>query len=359
VCARIAVIYNQPAPCRYNARGEEAAVTGVLGAVEAAGKALRELGYEVVTVPLELPIEQARERLKGLEADLAFNLFEGFCGYPETEADIPDILSEMGMPYTGSPGAALRLALDKTKTKELLKSKGIATPDFQLLGAGETAGFRLNLPCIIKPPAEDASHGVSEKSVVYDLAALEAQLADFQGQYSGRALVEEFIDGREFNTTVLGNSRGTALPVSEIDYTLPPGKPRILTFAAKWQPESAYFQGTKVVCPARIDAGTRRQVEDMALAVFCLLGCRGYARVDMRRDDRDRLYAIEVNPNPDISPGYGAALQAEAAGLTYTQFIQKIVELALERKNDDAQDTADDGGRQAGPDAAAPRYSRI
>jgi hypothetical protein len=79
----------------------------------------------------------------------------------------------------------------------------------------------------------------------------------------------------------------------------------------------------------------------------------------MRLDDTDTLYAIEVNPNPDISPGYGAALQAEAAGLTYTQFIKKITELALERKTDDTQHSTDDGGRQARPDADATRYARI
>ena len=359
MCARIAVIYNQPIPCRYNTKGEEAAVTGVLGAVEAASRALQELDYEVIPVPLASPIEQAGEQLKELKADLVFNLFEGFCGYPETEADIPDLLSTLGIPYTGSPGAALRLALDKARTKTVLKSKRIATPDFQLLDASEISRFRLNYPCIVKPPAEDASHGLSERSVVYNSTSLKEQLIDFQSSYSGQALVEEFIDGREFNITILGNSRGTALPISEIEYSLPRGKPRVLTFAAKWQPESLYFQGTKVICPAKIGAETQRQIEEIALAVFSLLGCRGYARVDMRLGDNGRLYVIEVNPNPDISPGYGAALQAEAAGMNYTRFIKKIVELALEKKTNDGQDSTNDSRRQASPDADTTRYARI
>ena len=105
--------------------------------------------------------------------------------------------------------------------------------------------------------------------------------------------------------------------------------PRILTFAAKWEPDGLYFQGTKAVCPARIPLRDRKHIADAALAVYWLLGCRGYARVDMRLDREGRLNVIEVNPNPDISPGSGAARQAEAAGMTYTQFIKEIVLLAL------------------------------
>jgi D-alanine-D-alanine ligase len=359
VCARIAIVYNQPVPCRYHLKGEEAAVTGVLNAVKAVCCALQELDYEVVRVPLAPPIKQAKGQLSKLDTDLVFNLFEGFCGYPETEAEIPDILSALGMPYTGSPGKALRLALDKVKTKILLKANGINTPDFQLLDTSNIAAFNPHYPCIIKPPAEDASHGLSEKSVVYDLASLREQLADFQRDYTGQALVEEFINGREFNITVMGNSRLTALPISEIDYLLPQGKPQILTFDAKWQPDSLYFKGTKVICPAEIEDENRKQITEISLAAFSLLGCRGYARVDMRSGDGGRLYVIEVNPNPDISPGSGAVRQAEAAGLTYTQFIKKIVELAMEKENEESQHPADGKGRQASLDGDTTDYARI
>ena len=359
MCVRIAIVYNQPTYCRYNSAGEEAAVTGVFNAVDAVYYVLQELDYEMIRVPLAPPIEQAKEQLSKLGADLVFNLFEGFCGYPGTEAEIPDILSALGMPYTGSPGAALSMALDKVKTKIVLKSKGIDTPDFQLLDTSEIAAFYLKYPCIIKPPAEDASHGLSEKSVVYDLASLSEQLADLQSNYSGKALVEEFINGREFNITVMGNSRGTTLPVSEIEYSLPQGKPRILTFAAKWQPDSLYYRGTRVICPAEIGDKDLKQITEVALAAFSLLGCRGYARVDMRLDDRGRLYVIEVNPNPDISPGSGAVRQAEAAGLTYTQFIKKIVELAMEKENEESQHPADGKGRQASLDGDITEYARI
>jgi D-alanine-D-alanine ligase len=151
---------------------------------------------------------------------------------------------------------------------------------------------------------------------------------------------------------VLGS---TVLPVSEIDYSLPGGVPRLLTYAAKWQPESDYFQGTRVICPAQIEDSEREEIAKTAVTALGLLGCRGYARVDMRRDEAGQLNVIEANPNPDIAPGTGAARQAEAAGMTYPQFIGRIVEIALENKEDGSQDTPDAGKGQTGPDGAAAR----
>ncbi len=107
--------------------------------------------------------------------------------------------------------------------------------------------------------------------------------------------------------------------------------PRVLTFAAKWEPDTVYFQGTKAVCPAEIDDEVRRQIASTAREVFGLIGCRGYARVDMRMGRDRRLRVLEVNPNPDISPDAGAARQARAAGMDYSQFIEKLALLALER----------------------------
>jgi D-alanine-D-alanine ligase len=216
--------------------------------------------------------------------------------------------------------------------------------------------FRLSYPCIVKPRGEDASHGLSERSVVYDFASLQKQVASVSQYYGGQALVEHFIDGREFNVTVLG---GTVLPISEINYSLPQEVPEILTFAAKWQPDSPYFQGTRVVCPAEIGTKEREQIAQAALAAFHLLGCRGYARVDMRQDEAGQLNVIEVNPNPDISPGSGAVRQAEIAGMAYPQFIDRIVQLALEKEDDKHQDTPDGKKGQASSDENTAHYARV
>jgi D-alanine-D-alanine ligase len=328
---RVAVVYNEPVPSNYDIRGEKKAVDGVLEAVEAVHKSLIELGYDVIKVPLVPPAEGVKTELNGRSIDLVFNLFEGFCGSPETEAIVPDVVAELGIPCTGCSAATLMLALDKARAKKALQEAGIATPHFQILKPGTLTEFHLNYPCIVKPRGEDASHGVSEESVVHDPAGLERQVRLVTDFYGNGALVEEFIEGQEFNATVLGNTQYEVLPVSEITYSLPEGMPRVLTFAAKWEPGSLYFRGTKPVCPARIPEKTRKTIADMALVVFRLLCHRGYARVDMRVDGQGRLNVLELNPNPDISPGTGAARQAAAAGMTYTEFIARIVTLAKEK----------------------------
>jgi D-alanine-D-alanine ligase len=351
---RVAIVYNQPLKSRYDERGERAAVSGVLEAVEAVNDALLALGYGVVKVPLSPPLLQAQERLAALRDDLVFNLFEGFAGHPETEAEIAEMLAALKIPFTGCPARALRLALDKARTKAALKEAGVATPDFQLLRPETLSSFSLSYPCIVKPRREDASHGLTADNVVNDFASLERQVTAVSRYYGGQALVEHFIDGREFNVSVLGN---IVLPVSEIDYSLPKGVPHMLTFAAKWQPDSDYFKGTRVVCPAEISKKERQAIARTALKVFGLLGCRGYARVDMRRDEAGRLNVIEVNPNPDISPGAGSVRQAEAAGMSYPQFIERIVELALEKKENDGQDTPHEKRGQANSDIASAQYA--
>jgi len=330
---RIALVYNEPQKSRHEAVGEYNAVLAVLEAVDAVHQALLKLDFDVTLVSLVPPLEQAEKELRDLDTDLVFNLFEGFCDYPETEAVVPEILSELGIPFTGCPRPVLRLALDKAKTKLILKAAGIKTPDFQLLNSETMSTFRLGYPCIVKPCCDDASNGLSAESVVNDFSSLQRQVSVICGSYGGNALVAEFLPGREFNATVMGNSELTVLPVSEIVYSLPPGIPEILTFDAKWEDDSLYFEGTKPVCPAEIEAEEQQHIAEIITTVYRLLGCRGYARVDMRLDHEGQLNVIEVNPNPDISPGTGAARQAEAAGMTYTQFIEKIVQLALDGKD--------------------------
>ncbi len=327
----VAIIYNEAGSYRYEAIGEEKAVLGVLKEVDAVYGSLTSLGYTVVRVPLLPPAERVMEKLKSIQADVIFNLCEGIDGCPETEADVANTLAWMRVPFTGCPGSALALALDKARTKELLHDSGICTPRYQLLSPDTLTTFHLAYPCIVKPWREDASHGISEDSVVTDSVALEKQVTGICQLYRGKALVEEFVGSREFNATVMGNRELTTLPISEIAYSLLPGMPRILTYSAKWEPQSAYFRHTRAICPAEIDPEMLERIDETARSVFSLLGCSGYARVDFRLNGGGELNVIEVNPNPDISPDSGAARQAKAHGMTYNRFIEAIVLFALER----------------------------
>lgn len=328
---KTAIIYNKPGPERYADLGENKAIISVLEGVAAAHQALTELGCEVTAVPLLPPYERAKETLKSIDADLVFNLFEGFEGRPKTEAIVAKMLTEMGITYTGCSSGALALALDKGKAKDIMLSNGINTPKYQVVTPETVSEFHLKFPCIVKPRGEDASHGLSANSVVHDQASLELQVIGVSRAFGGKALVEEFVDGREFNATVMGNDEVTTLPISEIVYSLPAGLPRILTYAAKWEEDTVYYDGTQVVCPAEVGEDLRGRLAETAVAVFRLLIREGYARVDMRLSAEGDIYVLEANPNPDITPGSGAARQAAAAGMSYAQFVDRIVSLALRR----------------------------
>jgi D-alanine-D-alanine ligase len=309
--------------------GEGRAVLAVLEEVEAVEQALTASGFPTARLPLCPPVDRVRDALEGVEADVVFNLFEGFDGFAESEAMVADLIAETGIPFTGCPGQALSVALDKGKTKELLQAAGVPTPRYQLHTLDTLLTFNLDFPCIVKPCKADASHGLSEDGVVWDEDSLRRQVEKVSTLFGGQALVEEFLDSREFNATVLGNGRPVVLPITEIVYSLPAPSPRILTFAAKWDVGSVYFECTRPVCPADIGPELRRQIIGTALLGFGLLGCRGYARVDLRLDREGQPHVLEVNPNPDLSTEAGVSRQAQAAGMTYGQLIEEIVSLAL------------------------------
>jgi D-alanine-D-alanine ligase len=330
---KIAIIFNQPVSDSYDEIGEFKAVASVLEEVRPVHRALSELGYSVFRLPLRPPLELVEEKLRALEVDLVFNLFEGFEGRPETEAVVASMMSDLGIPFTGNPSPALSVALNKGKAKAILEAGGLRTPKYQALSPENLHLFNLDFPCIVKPLGEDASHGLSEESVVDDFDQLTKQVCKVSQLYKGGTLVEKFLPGREFNVTVMGNKHPTALPVAEMVYDLPPELPRLLTYAAKWYEETLYYKGTKATCPVEISEQENELISQTAVSAFKLLECRGYARVDMRLDAEGVPNVLEVNPNPDISPGYGASRQAKVAGMNYNQFMEKIVMFALEEYN--------------------------
>jgi len=328
---RVAVIYNEPMSVRYRALGEDRAILNIRDDAKAVAQALGELGHSVEVVPLRPPFAEAADTLRGLAVDVIFNLFEGFEDHPETEPTMARILDELGLPYTGCRADALALALDKARSKALMEERGIATPRYQLLSPESMAAFSLDFPCIVKPRREDASHGLSENSVVRDHSSLQERVTWVCSHFGGMALVEEFLEGREFNGTVLSNGHIAVLPISEIVYSLPDTMPRVLTYAAKWDTKSVYYKHTSPVCPAEIGPEDQASMVDIMTTVFRLMVGDGYARVDMRLDNRGEVNVLEVNPNPDISPISGAARQARAAGMSYSQFMGEILSLAFQR----------------------------
>jgi D-alanine-D-alanine ligase len=219
----------------------------------------------------------------------------------------------------------------------MLRANGVKTPDSSTLFRGtiESAG-NMSFPLIVKPPQEDASLGISGKSVVKDLKELFEQLDSLHTEYSSPILVEEFVEGREFYVGVLGNAQPQALPVIEMDFTgFPEDKPRIASWAAKWgddgDEKGAEYAGSKSVFPDDLDEELIERLHTVAISAFRALRLRDYARVDMRMNDKGEIYVLEINPNCYLEKDAEFARAARKAGIEYDALIARIVELAAAR----------------------------
>jgi D-alanine-D-alanine ligase len=302
-----------------------------VGAIE---ESLRELGYN----PYVLSIDQFSKDLvltiHRLAPKFIFNLCEEINGNCELEMCIAGLLELMNVPYTGSGPLSLGLALNKFRVKEVLRAAGIPVPRGYLCAVGQRLKLRATrrFPVIVKPVHEDASLGINANSVCRDFAQLEKQISYIHEVYRQDALIEEYLDGREFNVSILGGSEAQVLAISEIDFSrMPEEEPRIVSYRAKWDEESVVYQCTVPVCPAELSARMENRIKYIALRSTRCIGCRDYTRVDMRTDAAGNIYVLEVNPNPDISPRAGFARAARAAGMNYTDMIARITQSALER----------------------------
>lgn len=303
-------------------------------AVAAVEAALRDAGHDAVRVPLDFPLSRGLGALEAGGFDLVFNLCEGLGDVTSAEVGVAALLDLACVRYTGADPLALGLALDKARSKELLAARGVRTPRWCVLRDGATplpAGFPF--PAIVKPLFEDGSLGIDDASVVGDEPAMRARVAFVHEHFAEPALVEEFIDGRELNVSVLDEgARRFALPVAEIEFGgMPAGKPRIVTFNAKWHESSVEFHHTVPVVPALLTEAVAAEVRACALQAAEVLGVRDYARVDLRLDRQNRPWVLEVNPNPDISPDAGLPRAAWVHGWTYEQLVQNVVDMAMRR----------------------------
>ena len=329
----VAVCFNRVPPTLL--KGEESDRLSEEGAEQealAVQQALSGLGHAVALLPIADDLVAALFALRASRPDVVFNLCEGFWGDSRREMHVAAALELLGCPVTGAPPLCLGLTQDKARTKDLFARHGLPTPPYLVVAPGTPLPplGGLNFPLIVKPRAEDASLGITEASIVEDSAALARQVRYVHAAYRQDALVEEFIDGREINAAVLGNFLPEVLPFSEIRFR--PGLTYpIVSYDGKWREDSAAYLLTEPVCPAILADAEALRIAEVARRAYDLCGCRDYARVDVRL--RDGIpYVLEVNANPDISPGAGLARAAGAAGLDYPTLIERILTLAADRK---------------------------
>jgi D-alanine-D-alanine ligase len=303
---------------------------------EGMAKALRKVGYEAYTLNVMDNLNVFIKDYEKNKPDIVFNLVELYKDQPRLEMSFTGAFELLNVTYTGAPPLALGTCQNKTLTKRILSSLGIRTPRYKIIKEMEDS-FRLGLhyPLIVKPAWEDASVGIDNESIVYNVDALKKRVEFVFNSFKQPALVEEFITGRELNVAVFGDRELKVLPISEIDFSMMPDNLHpIVSYQAKWDPMHEAYHKTIPVCPARLPEDIRIEAESMALQCFRAVGCRDYARVDMRLSKEDnKLYVLEVNPNPDLQEGAGFMRSAKHAGITYKKALKMIVDLAVKRKN--------------------------
>jgi D-alanine-D-alanine ligase len=282
--------------------------------------ALQRLGHEVV------PIDVGHDlvvRLRATRPDVAFVAMHGRDGEDGT---VQELLEILGIPYTASGVSACMRCADKVLSKHAMSDAGLPTPDFysftetafKQLGAADALGAieeRLEFPIVVKPADQGSALGVKFARSAADVPG--ALVAAFS--YSSKVLLERHVQGRELAVSILGDE---ALPVVEAV----PREEDFYDFSARYT-----IGRTSFVCPAQLSDALTARAQALALDVFRLLGCRGFARVDlMLEDGTDELYVLEVNAIPGLTETSLLPLAAEAAGIEFEELISRIVDLALQ-----------------------------
>lgn len=294
--------------------------------------ALEKRGYAARLVPLGSDLATFISELQQLAPSVVFNLCEGFWGESRQEMNVASIFELMRLPFTGATPLCLGLTGDKVRTKDLLVRYHLPTPKYAVAKPGQHVlrTHDMAFPLIVKPRAEDASLGITADSVVTTDKTLRDRVQFIHETYRQEALIEEFIEGRELNVAVLGDRRYETLPISEIVFGEGLVRP-IVSYDGKWLETSDEFARTRPVCPAPLRSKEDMLIRDVALRACKILECRDYARVDIRL--REGVpYILEVNANPDISPDAGLARAAKIAGITYPALIERILDMAMHRK---------------------------
>ena len=281
------------------------------------------------------------------DVDLIFNIAEGVEGR-NREAQVPALCELLGVPYTGSDSATLAIALDKALAKKVLLQHDILTPKFQLMESPrERLSPDMKFPLIVKPNAEGSSKGIGATSVVDTEEELRAAVKSCVERYRQPALIEEYIAGREFTVGLLGDKRPRVLPPMEIKFKKNTERP-VYNYEVKqeWE-EHVYYE-----CPSKLTDAELKAMEKIVRATFWALDCRDVARVDLRMDADGRIYVLEVNPLPGLTPGYSdLVLIAQAIGIQYDQLIAEIMAGGLRRMREKRREERESDKKEAAKSA--------
>ena len=304
-----------------------------MNTINAIKNAIESGGHKVILVEAN---ENAYKKLKNSNLDFVFNFAEGLHG-ESRESQIPAMLEMLKIPYTGSGPSTLAIALDKARTKEILRYHGIPTPNFQVFrSVNEKLDKNLNFPLFIKPISEGSSKGITGKSLVHNEKEVRKTVDFIINNYHQPALIEEFLDGREFTASILGNNPPKILPIVEIIFdNLPDDVPKFDCYEVKWIFDAPDSDIETVVCPAKISKKLETRIKKVALDTFKVLGCKDFCRIDIRLDKNNMPNVLEVNPIagliPDPKENSRFPKACYAAGMTFNEIILSILDAAIKR----------------------------
>ena len=333
--------------------------------VEAAGKkvsslvcrqvepVLTKFGHNVKRLAAKPAIRDLASQIMQDDSDLIFNLCESLGGVDEYEQHIAALLEVLDKKFTGAGSIGITLAQDKELSKKIFQFHGIRYPKFSVMDAGKVDwSDELAFPLFLKPLNQDASIGIDSGSIVNNVKELMERISYLQIEFNAPALIEEYIEGRELYIGVLGNDKPEALPILEWDFSkMPKGTPKIASSEAKWDEESVYKDAPQVF-PTDIPEPVYKKMQEAAVQAFQSLKLRDYGRIDMRlrhvvkapgtkSKEKDtatanlddwEFFVIEANPNPYLDNESELAMAALKHQLNYPALIEKIIELAMERK---------------------------
>lgn len=299
-------------------------------------KALEKAGHRVYSVEAD---ENAYSKLRELKEriKIVFNIAEGLGGQSR-EAQIPALLEMLKIPYTHSGVLPQAVTLDKTLTKQIISFHGINTPNFQLFYTDTTPlDPALNFPLLVKPNCEGSSKGIFTENLVFDVTKLKGRIKWLLDNFQEPVLVEEFLNGREFTVSLLGNNPPHVLPIVEQNYQVfPENMPHFASYEAKWlfednlpNPHDAYF------CPAPLEDKLRKKIENMCLSVWAALDLKDVARMDIRLDKSGEPSFLEVNTMPGLISDPNIVsyfpIAARIAGYDFDGMVRAILNAALKR----------------------------
>jgi len=332
--SQIALVYNLENSSGNGEPGDLVAIQETTATAQILFKTIVGLGFRVVKISAHGSLDELAGKLRRLPTrnTFIFNYCDGFNGLNSAAVQVAKLIEDMGFGHTGATSDVIALCVDKVKSKERLLEHGIPTPPYQLFVDPDENFDLSDFPVIVKPQMEDASMGIALDSVATSVDEVRRKVRFIIEHYNQPAVVEEFISGRELAVSVWGNRSPSALPISEDDYSnIQNPLHHLLTYDAKWNPESFYFQNIDVLCPANLTVTEHEQVEQAAIQAYKAVGLRDFGRVDIRF--RSGIpYVIDINELPDLSEDSGFPNSSRAAGISYAQMVRRIIEIALRRE---------------------------